>query len=189
MTSTNVAGLLSDPARRRLFSAVALGAGTPAEACRVAGISAREATDAMRRLLAGGLFEEADGVLRVSEELLRELSRVEPSSSAVEDHGTGDEHTESVLRTFVRDGRLVKIPAQFGRREVVLRHLALRDFRPGQRYTEAAVNELLSAWCEGSSADHVTIRRYLIDFCILGREDGGDYWLYESPPGAESDQG
>jgi hypothetical protein len=40
------------------------------------------------------------------------------------------------------------------------------------------VNDILKAWCEGADAtDHVSIRRYLIDYHILDREDSGQYWL------------
>jgi hypothetical protein len=65
---------------------------------------------------------------------------------------------------------------------VVLRHMVHGSFRPGVTYTEKQVDEVLKEWCEGSTTDHVTIRRYLIDLCLLGREDGGPYWLREDAP-------
>jgi hypothetical protein len=44
--------------------------------------------------------------------------------------------------------------------------------------SEAEVNEVLKSWCEGADAtDFVSVRRYLIDYHILDREDGGKYWL------------
>ena len=60
----------------------------------------------------------------------------------------------------------------------VLRYLARRDFKRHTWYSEAEINEVLKSWCADAEAtDHVSVRRYLIDFRILDREDGGRYWL------------
>jgi hypothetical protein len=40
------------------------------------------------------------------------------------------EELEALLQRFVRDGRLIRLPAKFTRRKEVLRYLAMRDFRP-----------------------------------------------------------
>lgn len=77
-----------------------------------------------------------------------------------------------VLRSFVRNGRLVSIPARAAKRRVVLDVIA-QDFEPGVRYREAMVNELLRRW----HPDVAAIRRYLVDEGFLEREGGcGDYW-------------
>lgn len=90
----------------------------------------------------------------------------------------GDDRVEALIRAFLRDGRLVRLPARFTRRKEVLRYLAIRDFRPRTWYSEREVNEVLKAWCDGAVAtDYVSIRRYLIDYHILDREDAGRYWL------------
>ena len=39
-------------------------------------------------------------------------------------------------------------------------------------YDERAVNDKLKQWCEGGGADHVAVRRYLIDMAILSRSNG-----------------
>ena len=78
----------------------------------------------------------------------------------------------AVLRTFFRDGRLVRIPARRSRRLVVLDHLAQR-FEPGIRYTEAEVNERLAE----VHPDVAALRRYLVDEGLLDRTiDGDRYW-------------
>jgi hypothetical protein len=85
---------------------------------------------------------------------------------------------EARLQNFLRDGRLVRLPAKSTRRKEILRYLAMRDFRPHTWYAEEEINETLKAWCEGTDAtDYVSIRRYLIDYHILDREDAGRYWL------------
>jgi hypothetical protein len=75
-----------------------------------------------------------------------------------------------VLQTFVRDGRLVSIPAQHSKRLVVLAHL-VHVFEPGVRYPEREVNALLAAW----HPDVAALRRYLVDEGFLTRE-AGVYW-------------
>jgi hypothetical protein len=77
------------------------------------------------------------------------------------------------LAPFVVPGdRLTQLPAKQGRRIRVLEHIAGACFEPGRDYDEAEVNELLERWCEGGGVDHVTVRRYLIDYGILSRDAG-----------------
>ncbi len=85
---------------------------------------------------------------------------------------------EDVLRTFVRDGRLVRLPAKWQKKLVVLRHVAERTFEPGIDYPERDVNDRLRAWCEDAPVDHVTLRRYLVDLGHLRRQLG-HYWVPE----------
>ena len=88
------------------------------------------------------------------------------------------ERLAALLQNFLRDGRLVRLPAKLSRRKATLRYLAMRDFKPRTWYAESEVNEILKAWCEGADGtDYVSIRRYLIDYHILDREDSGQYWL------------
>jgi hypothetical protein len=75
-----------------------------------------------------------------------------------------------VLRRFVVDGRLVAVPAQRGKRLVVLDYLA-GLFEPGVRYREAEVNQALRAY----HPDYAALRRYLVDEGFMKRERGV-YW-------------
>ncbi|WP_223198699.1 DUF2087 domain-containing protein [Solihabitans fulvus] len=79
-----------------------------------------------------------------------------------------------MLRAFVRDGRLLAFPSQQSKRRIVLEHIAC-SFEPGRRHTERDLTAVLAAWCEGGKADHVTLRRYLVDEGLLSRADGV-YW-------------
>jgi len=76
---------------------------------------------------------------------------------------------EVVLGRFIRDGRLTSIPAARSKRLLVLDHLA-GLFEPGRRYTEAEVNEALTAW----HPDYAALRRYLVDEGFLRRADEPD---------------
>jgi hypothetical protein len=77
---------------------------------------------------------------------------------------------EYVLRNFMVDGRLVQIPARRKKRMVVLAWLA-DHFRPGERYTEAQINEIISRYHD----DFALLRRLMVDEELMQRARGL-YW-------------
>jgi hypothetical protein len=82
---------------------------------------------------------------------------------------------DKVLRSYLRDGRLLVMPRGGRKRRIVLEHLAQR-FEPGRRYTEVEVNVVLrEVW-----ADVAALRRYLIDAALLDRA-AGEYWRIGGP--------
>ena len=172
--------LFAEESRVRAFAAVALGAGTPAAVARAAGLSARETAVALHRLGEQGVVVEgADGALGVAYGLFRDHAR---EAARRERTAVGPTAGEPVLRTFVRDGRLVRLPARWDRKKLVLRHIAEQTFEPGVAYPERVVDEKLRAWCEESDEiDHVTLRRYLVDLHHLRRSEG----IYRRPPASD----
>lgn len=176
---SSAVGLFAEESRARAFAAVVLGAATPAEVTERAGLSPKDANTALLRLRDQGVITERGDGLAVAYDRFRELARSarasKRSAEDTESHGSGDERSEAVLRTFVRGGRLVRLPAQWERKLVVLRHIAERTFEPGVEYPERTVNERLRAWCEDAPVDHVTLRRYLVDLHHLHRRSGL-YW-------------
>ncbi|MFI9547363.1 DUF2087 domain-containing protein [Streptomyces sp. NPDC052016] len=172
MTADDVVRLFADETRVRAFAAVALGARSAAEVVERTGLSAKDALGALRRLEERELLVSDGGGLTVSYGHFRGLARAAAGAEPPRDHGSGDERTETLLRTFVRDGRLVRLPAQWERKKVVLRHLAEHSFEPGREYSEREVNDRLRAWCEGGAVDHVSLRRYLVDLHHLDRQGG-----------------
>lgn len=169
MTAQVLAGALADDVRRQVFAAIVLGAADASAVAERTGLPARQVVTALRRLVEAGVVAGVDGDLRVDADLLREAARA-PVAAAP---GAG-EPAQRVLRTFLRDGVLVRLPAQRGRRRVLLEHV-VGSFEPGVRYPERAVDEILRRWCDGGDADHVTLRRYLVDEQLLAREQG-IYW-------------
>ncbi|MGD8402359.1 MAG: metalloregulator ArsR/SmtB family transcription factor [Anaerolineales bacterium] len=70
------------------------------------------------------------------------------------------------------DGRLKTIPAQRKKLEAVLRFV-VKAFEPDARYSEEQVNEILARYHE----DTATLRRELVGYGLMDREDGGGkYW-------------
>jgi hypothetical protein len=82
---------------------------------------------------------------------------------------------EKVLRSYLRDGRLVAMPRGGRKRQIVLDHLVQR-FEPGRKYTEDEVNAHLREVDE----DVAALRRYLIDAGLLDRA-AGEYWRIGGP--------
>lgn len=80
------------------------------------------------------------------------------------------EFERAVFKAFMRGGRIVQLPARLKKRMVLLTWLA-DHFRPGQRYTEAQVCEILARYFD----DHATLRRHLVDTELMQRQ-GGLYW-------------
>ncbi|MCP3798510.1 DUF2087 domain-containing protein [Allokutzneria sp. A3M-2-11 16] len=173
MTPETVVGLLASPERLRVVAALVLGATSIAELTEATGLDAKAVGKALRKLEDGGLVGPG---YRLRAEVLTELAKAAAPGEQADDHGYGDSdpRTEALLRTFVKDGRLVGMPAQRGRRRVLLEHL-VQSFEPGVRYPEKEVNVIVRAWCEGGTADYVAVRRYLIDEGLLTRGEG-EYW-------------
>ena len=143
----------------------------------------------LARLRGLGLVRmRADGtthLYRLDEEVLRGwsqqlLSRERVSSLAEEVDGAAWER--KVLNDFFEGDRLREIPARQKKRLVVLRWLA-DHFRPGERYREPQVNEILGRY----HPDFATLRRLLVDEELMQR-DKGLYWRAGTlpPPGDHS---
>ena len=80
-------------------------------------------------------------------------------------------------------GLIIAYPAGASDRLVVLRALAAR-IAPQRSYTEHELNELIQQHVHPSAADHVTVRRDLIDYQFIRRTDSGArYWRDESSEG------
>ena len=83
---------------------------------------------------------------------------------------------EDVLRRLFKGGVIARIPRDRRDAKIFLA-LAASSFDPRVVYSETAVNEHLLEWMEDitspASMDHVTVRRYLVDFYLLLRDASG----------------
>ncbi len=174
MTPETLVGLLAESRRMRVFAAVVLGAESPAEIAQRAGVSRREAVEAVRRLADGGLVSAQAPFrahLEAFSETARSVAAARPAAQALDP----DRARAAVLRAFIADGRLVSIPGARAKRLVVLEHI-VAQFEPGVRYPEREVDAVLRAW----HPDHAALRRYLVDEQLLAR-DAGEYWRIGGP--------
>lgn len=164
-------GLLADEERLRVVAALVLGSRTTDEIVERAGLGARRVLTALSRLEAGGLVQRADdGAWAFDITRLQEIAREAWPVDEPDDVGDVDAVTASVLRTFLRGGRLTQIPMHAGKRRIVLDHIC-RVFDVGVQYPEREVNALLRAF----HPDYAALRRYLVDEGFLGRERN-IYW-------------
>jgi hypothetical protein len=170
-----VVGLLAEPARLRVYAAVVLGAGTPSEVTARTGLPHREVVAALRRLERGGLISAADRRLVARVEVFKDSVREYAPVAPPEEPLDLDRQKAAVLRAFVVDGRLSRIPAARGKRRIVLEHIAA-SFEPGVKYPERTVDAILRAWHD----DHASLRRYLVDEELLAREHAM-YWRVGGP--------
>lgn len=83
---------------------------------------------------------------------------------------------DEILKRYGRGGILTHLPTKHEARMEVLAWVAA-PIRPGVTYRESEINDLL----RGHGIDHVTLRRYLVDYGFLSRE-GGIYQVAAQPP-------
>jgi hypothetical protein len=163
-------GLLAEEDRLRAFAAVLLGAGSPSEVALATGQSGRDVVRALHRLVDGGLVAVDSGRYVARAEAFKDAVRAVAPPTEPDEPLDPDRERDVVLRTFLRDGRLLQVPATRGKRRIVLEHIAA-SFEPGVRYPERAVDAILRAWHD----DYVSVRRYLVDEDLLAREHN-IYW-------------
>jgi hypothetical protein len=94
-------------------------------------------------------------------------------AAAAEIAATSPEEAK-VLRSFIREGRLVAIPAQPKKRLVILRYLRELVFTEDREYPEKEVNQRLGLL----HPDVAALRRYLVDEGLVTRAAG----LYRRMP-------
>ena len=170
-----VCGLLAEEQRLVVFAAVVLGSASPSEVAATTGLPARDVVRALRRLEQGGLVGATDGKLFADRGAFKDAVREYPPPATPDEPMDPDRAKAAVLRSFVRDGRLVSMPAARGKRRIVLEHIAA-CFEPGIKYPERAVDAILRAWHD----DYASLRRYLVDEDLMDR-DNGVYWRTGGP--------
>jgi hypothetical protein len=79
---------------------------------------------------------------------------------------------EQIQQFFRPDGSLISIPAKSVKRIAVLHHIA-RDLCPGAKYPEKDLNLIIAKYHDDTAA----IRRYMIEYGILDRDNESVYWL------------
>ncbi|WP_254780901.1 DUF2087 domain-containing protein [Modestobacter sp. DSM 44400] len=165
-----IVGLLADPARLKVVAALALGAGTLEEVAEVSGLPIKDVALAARRLARAGLVHRDGHALALLTDRFAAAARSAAEQAPPPERLSEDPAEDAVLSAFLREGRLVSVPAQHSKRRIVLDHL-VRVFEPGVRYPEREVNALLRAW----HPDVAALRRHLVDEGLLTRA-AGVYW-------------
>ena len=130
--------------------------------------------------LVGMRAEGTAHLYRLQREALHELGRelfTPERVASFSPEARVDAFERKVLRTYLVDDRLSKIPDVRKKRDVILRWLVER-FEVERRYTEREVNEVIGQ----VHPDFATLRRELIGAKLMERREG-IYWRL-SPHGA-----
>jgi predicted transcriptional regulator len=169
---------LSDETRLKMVGLLANGPRTGEELAALLGVKPATVSHHLSRLAEAGLVSaQADGhyhrytlhlaaIQQMAERLLAHdtLPRVAEDLSA-------DAEERKVFRDFGReDGSLKALPVQQKKFLAVLRRL-VREFQPGERYTEKQVNAILARF----HPDTASLRRALIEYKFMQRASG-QYW-------------
>ena len=85
-----------------------------------------------------------------------------------------EKYRKEVISNFFKYGRLVRLPSQRKKREIVLTEIS-KWFQHGRKYSEKEVNEIIHRFHE----DHCTIRREMIAEGLMAREKE-IYWLTDN---------
>ncbi len=80
-------------------------------------------------------------------------------------------YRQKVYDSFIVGGRLVSIPTQRKKREIICRRIVEACFAPDRTYTESEVSEILTRWHD----DYCFLRRELIALGLMER-DHEVYW-------------
>ncbi|GAA1518487.1 DUF2087 domain-containing protein [Kribbella lupini] len=163
MNADQLCGLLAEPSRLRVYSAVVLGAGSPEQVAERTGLGAGVVAKALQRLGKSELIVAEGNGLRADEGAFKDAVR---TSRPEREPLSADPDRDNVLRAFIRDGKLTHFPTVPAKFQIVLEYLA-DSFEPNRQYAEREVNEILHRW----HADYATLRRQLVDYRYLNRAD------------------
>ncbi len=168
---------LVDPVRLRLLGSLAAGRASPDELARSIGLGRASLDRNVAFLRRAGLVRAgADGALELDVGRLNDLGRtlhgLEADGGRDEFEGPNGEplpaEEAKVLRGFFERDRLREIPAQEGKRLVVLRYLVDRTFEEDRAYPEKEVNQRLARF----HPDVASLRRYMVDYGLVTRAAG-----------------
>jgi hypothetical protein len=107
------------------------------------------------------------------EKSLRELTTFRNAEHPIQEERL-QRYREKVLKVFMKDGRVNRIPAQHKKRLIVMGEI-LRRFHPESVYKEREVDAVISELCD----DYCTIRRAFIDEGMMVR-NGDTYRVVKS---------
>jgi hypothetical protein len=107
--------------------------------------------------------------------MLEDLIAVDDIAKTVQDDRL-KQYRQKVIRAFFQNGKLVRMPAQQKKRQIVLEEFA-KLFETGRTYTEKEVNEIITRLYD----DYCWIRRELIERQLMARQNQ-QYWLVAEMP-------
>ena len=168
--------VFSNQSRLRLIGHLANGERSVGELAQLLGLKEPTVSHHLAELKGLGLVDvRAEGTTRIYLLNARALETIgkdifaRPNLAALVPRSELSEE-ERLLRAWVKDGRIVHIPAQEKKKQIVIRWLA-GQIDPARRWTEREFSEWLAQYNE----DYATLRRYLVEAGYMARENN-IYW-------------
>ena len=168
--------VFSNESRLRLIGHLANGERSVGELAQLLGLKEPTVSHHLAELKGLGLVDvRPEGTTRIYQLNARALETIgkdifaRPNLAALVPKSELNEE-ERILRTWVKDGRIVDIPAQEKKKQIITRWLA-GQIDPARRWTEREFSE----WLGDFNEDYATLRRYLVDAGYMARENG-IYW-------------
>jgi ArsR family transcriptional regulator, arsenate/arsenite/antimonite-responsive transcriptional repressor len=164
---------LGHPARLLILNLVQARPRHGEELAAILGLSAATVSHHLAKLVEVGVLEaQKDQYYQVYSlrrgalaQTLAELVFV--PQPAISGHVEEDAFRDRVLSAFLKRGRLVSIPAQRKKRQIVLERL-VQEFAPDRDYPEREVNQILVEFHD----DVATLRRELVGYRLMKRAAG-----------------
>jgi hypothetical protein len=166
---------LADAERLKIAGLLGVEALSTVQIAERLGMKPSEVEYHLNQLIAAGLAHKEGNLYRLDSQELEKhtrqiLAQAHPPAPVYE----GDEFEVKTLRSYLSaDGTLKSIPNQHKKLMVILNHL-VKNFKPGVKYPENQVNQILRHFHEDTAA----LRRYMVDNKLLKRESGV-YWRTE----------
>ena len=170
---------LSDPTRIRILGLLGQRAMYGQELAQALNVKPPTISHHIQSLYAAGLVKirrednfhyyelDGDGLRHIAES----TQYIAKSLFASEPLPPKSDERARVVATFIKDGRLLSLPAQYKKRRYIMEEIA-RSFEWGRLYDEKEVNAIMRAFND----DYASLRREMIDQRIMMRENGR-YWL------------
>ena len=171
---------LGHPARLLMLNLISAKSRHVEELATILSLSPATISHHLSKLADAGMLQSAKNqyyqVYSLAGDLLNktlgELIALSQAGSAV--RVEPDAYRQKVLDTFFKRGRLVKIPAQLKKQQIVLERL-VEEFEPDRDYAEREVNQVLVDFND----DVAALRRGLVEHRLMQRESG----MYRRIPG------
>lgn len=160
--------VIADETRLRILGLLSGQDHTGKELAELLGLTPPTVSHHMRKLSDAGIVTATADAQRMiyslNTQLLRDVRKQPPAPTS--GRAPVDER-EKTLRNFFEGNRLKSIPAKRKQRVFVLQKL-VEWFEPARQYPEAEVNDILREAHE----DYATLRRELVDYGFMVREQG-----------------
>jgi biotin operon repressor len=173
---------LADTSRLRLLNSIMRKSQYVEELSERMGLSASTVSFHLKKLEEAGLVAKSRDQYyavykadeRILDTTLRELIAFENIEAGRQEARIRN-YREKVVRSFFKDNRLIRLPAQYKKKRIVLEEIA-RRFEPDRKYPEKEVNAIILE----VFGDYCTVRRLMIDVGMMERKDN----VYRRPDGA-----